>query len=189
MNIDELIKIYVGSICKSTESVEVLISNDIMVVCIDDTSLCIIPIEINTNIYTAFKYGDSWGNKNDALFSKLIGYWERYDQLSRYTQTIGYIEDLRVIPEYESLLARKADEGLGIFKMPSDTLYKNIMISVFTGFPVLVKGDKIGVKVNRINDETLLMQYCIYKKKLKKNITQWCRILDMDRPISRNRSV
>lgn len=189
MNIDELIKLYVGSVCKSTESIEVLICDDKIVVCICDASLCIMDIGFETNIYTAFKYGDNWKNSDDSIRSKLFKYWETYDNISRYSPIIGEIDDLRSIDEYNNLIGRKANEGVGVYRMPTDILYQYIWIPVFTGFPVLVKQDKIGVQIRRIDNYVLLLQYNIYKHKLKKTITQWCRIMDMNRPTKPGKSI
>lgn len=189
MNIDELINLYVGSVCKSTGSIDILICDDKMVICICDASLCIIDIGMNTNIYTAFQYGNDWHESDKNIRSKVFAYWNTYDNICRYSPVIAEMDDLRSVEEYNSLLGRRANEGLGVYRMPSDILYQSVWIPVFTGFPVLVKQDKIGVQIRRIDDTSLLLQYNIYKHKLKKSITQWCRILDMNRPTKPSKAI
>lgn len=177
-----IIKDCVNSVTKSAEFIYVLIADDTIVIDTDDTSLSVIPLGMSTGVYSGFSYpGDYITGNNRAIFNYVTKLWERYYQLSTLCVVEGCIPDLRSIPEYERLLNLKADEGGGFFKMPGNELYNNFIIPVFTGLPIINKQDKIGIAVKRIDRTSLLVEYHIWKKKLKTEFTLYFRTCDMNR--------
>lgn len=184
IDLSSIIKDCVNSVTKSAEFIYVLIADDTIVIDTADTTLSVIPIGMKTGVYSAFSYpGDYITGNNRAIFNHVAKLWEQYDQLARYCQIEGSIPDLRAIPEYEAMLALKADEGAGMFRMPGNQLYQGFVIPVFTGLPIINKQDGIGIVVKRINHGTLLMEYHIKKKKLKSEFVIYFRTCDMNRQL------
>ena len=184
-----IIKDYVSSVCKTADEIEVLISDNIIIINNDNTALSIIPLNLSTGLYVAFNYfeyissGISIPINNIFIFNKLLGLWQTYESMTNSCPIEANIEDLRSIPEYEELLALKASEGMGFFRIPGNQLYQNYLLPVFTGFPNLNKSDKVGIIVKRIDYGTLLMEYHIYKKKINKNFVMYFRTVDMNRKL------
>lgn len=89
---------------------------------------------------------------------------------------VAHCDDLRVDPEYESLLSMKAGESVKFYHLIWNSLNTDILIPVFNGFPSLNKADKIGITVyNEVVD--FLVDYLIYKKKINREIHMYFRIL------------
>lgn len=188
MNLDlnPLIKEYVNSVPKPSinspmEFIYVVVANDVIIIDVSDTTLAFIPLDMCTNMYSGIVYPGDIQKSDKRIFDHVLSLWEKYDQLVRYTPIEGSIEDLRAISDYENLISLKASDGAGFFMMPGNNLYQNFVIPVFTGFPGINAKDKIGVIVRRIDYKSLLVEYNIYKAKIKKNIKLYFTIMDMNR--------
>lgn len=188
MNLDlnPMIKEFINSVPKPSinspmEFTYVLVSNDTVVIDISDSCLAFIPLDMNTNIYSGISYPGDIAKSDKNIINHISLLWEKYDQLTRYCPVVGAIPDLRLIPDYEKLLGMKATDGASMFIMPGNDLYQNFIVPVFSGFPAINAKDKIGIVVRRIDYKSLLIQYDIYKAKIKKNITLYFIIMDMNR--------
>ena len=186
LDLNPMIKEFVNSVPKPSinspmEFTYVLVANDMVVIDVSDTSLAFIPLDMSTKIYSGISYPGDIEKSNRNIFNHVSSLWEKYDQVTRYSPVVGAIPDLRLIPEYEKLLGLKATDGANMFIMPGNDLYQNFIIPVFSGFPAINAKDKIGVIIRRIDYKSLLVQYDIYKAKIKKNITLYFVIIDMNR--------
>lgn len=186
IDLNPIIKDYVNSVPKPSVSspvdfTYVMVSNDTVVIDISDACLAFLPLDISTNIYSGISYPGDIEKSDRNIINHISLFWEKYDQLIRYCPVVGAIPNLRLLPDYEKLLGLKATDGASMFKMPGNDLYQNFIIPVFSGFPAINAKDKIGIVVRRIDYKSLLVQYDIYKAKIKKNITLYFVIMDMNR--------
>jgi hypothetical protein len=175
------IKDCVSAVTKKFDQTLVVLANDTLVVESFQTTLSIIPLGFETNIYSGFAYPGDYTKSDSSIFHHVLQNWEKYDQLVRHCPVVGEIPDLKAIESYATLLNRKSDDGAGVFRMPGNDLNEQFVLYVFTGFPNLNKTDDVGIVVRRIDYGTLLMEYHINKKKLGKNITMYFRTCDMNR--------
>jgi hypothetical protein len=183
IDLTDIIKNSVSSVCRTAEFIYVVIANDTIIVDAADTTLSIIPIGFETGLYSGFMYPGDYTVNNPDIFRYVMSKWELYDNLSRVSPVEGEISDLREDTKYESLLSRKADDGAGRYLIPGNELNQSFLLFVFTGMPILNKQDRIGIVVKRIDYGTLLMEYHIYKKKINKNIVLYFRTSDMNRKL------
>lgn len=94
---------------------------------------------------------------------------------------IAHLENARNNPEFEELLALKADQGMKRFKLPDEIRPgKLIMIPMFAGFPKVNKGEDIGLEVFKdAIQSNLVVHMSIYKKKFGRVLHMYFRILDI----------
>lgn len=187
MELENLIKEYVGTISGISTSVNiyVLISDSIMVINNDNTTLSVVNIGFQTGMYTAFRYTpDNLGaylNNDPMIFANMTAIWNKYETLSKQLPVLGEVPDMRMSEEFVKLLNLKSDDGAGFLKIPGNNVADEFLVPVFTGFPKLNKQDSVGLVVKRIDRCNLLMEYHIYKKKIKENIVIYFHVIDMNR--------
>ncbi len=197
MNIVDMIKTYVGCATKTCEFTEVLLADDTVVINAADTTLSIIPVGFSTGMMIGFSfnsvYEEGWTyeklTNNYLIYNKLINLWNIYESMSSNLPIEAYIENLREDNNFEDLIAMKASDGGGFYKIAGNELYQNYLLPVFTGLPSLSKQDKAGIVVKRIDRTTLLMEYHIYKKKINKEFTLFFRTVDMNRSLLEERFI
>lgn len=202
MNLDlrQFIKDAVSSVCRTAEFIECMIVGENLVINVANATLSIVPIGVDTTRYIAFQY-DPKKIMEDDKFSFLSPYtedgsldlnksnirhkltmmWNQYSLLSNGCEIVAHIPDLRLDPIFEQLISLKSAEGSKFYNIPGNNLYENFKIPIFTGFPTLNKGDSIGLTVKRIDHSTLLNEFYISKKKIKRDFIMYFRTLDIDR--------
>ena len=198
MELKDLIINYIKAITKTSDNIEVLVCGNLMIINVDNTSLSIIPIEYDTGVLFSCVYKDILGIEDPKIFDsmkkpmsapmtimdkKILGYYHDYIESVKHLPIVAQYDTLRGNDQYEELLALKSTDGARFFRLIGDDPTKVYHIPVFTGFPNLSKTDKIGIVVYSFGDGVLLCQYNIYKKKINKNITQFFRILDLNREV------
>ncbi|MCM1215982.1 MAG: hypothetical protein NC548_15855 [Lachnospiraceae bacterium] len=184
-DISTIIKNAVTCATKVCEFIEVLVADSTVIVNAADTTLSIVPVGFSTGIYlgTAYNISDPVIKHDNAIANKLITAWNKYECLITQLPVELFVEDLRAIPEYEELIAMKASEGGGFCKLAGKSLYSNYLLPIFTGLPTLNKDDRASIIIRRFDSNILLMEYHIYKKKMKKEFTLIFNTVDMNRSI------
>jgi len=110
----------------------------------------------------------------------LAAMFYNYINIPMYNAIIAEQNDLQDDPEFSKLLALKAADGMKFYKMPNNELYSISYLPVFTGFPAIVKNDCISAKVYKDSTEGYsIVEYTIYKNKLKDSIKMYYRILNL----------
>lgn len=113
----------------------------------------------------------------------LIGSMDTMYRLFRYAennyQIVASDEDLRANEEFETLLNLKSDQGLKYFKLNGEKPNEIFLIPMFAGFIKLSKPDKIGIRVFDTRDGFLIVEFNIFKKKINRSISLYCRIIKL----------
>lgn len=117
-------------------------------------------------------------NKKDI--DLLLSYYNYYKNVPCTQSIVSQRDDLQDDSSYSELMKLKSAEGMKFFKLPNDSLHGISFIPVFNGFPYLVKGDKLGIKVYTDNIKGYsVVEYIIYKTKLKEIINLYFRIVNI----------
>ena len=98
-------------------------------------------------------------------------------------ERIGIRED----PRFEECISVKATDGASFYFMNANNT--NPFIPIFSGLPILNKGDTIDLELYDIGNYNVLVRMIIYKKKLKNVYDLYYKILDVNRPIREMRCV
>lgn len=184
-DINSIIKDAVTCATKVCEFIEVLVADSTVIVNAADTTLSIVPVGYPTGIYlgTAYDISNPVIQHNNNIANKLLRVWNNYESLITRLPVELIVEDLRSIPEYEELIAMKASEGGGFCKLAGQNLQSNYLLPIFTGLPTLNKDDRASIIVRRFDNNILLMEYHIYKKKMKKEFSLIFNTVDMNRSL------
>ena len=114
-----------------------------------------------------------------ATIMLLFNYYSYYSTISKNT-LIADDPNIQNDPEFDKLLQLKSSEGMKLYKLHNTELYGTTFIPIFNGFPSLVKADSISVKVYKDDIEGYsVVEYTIFKNKLKENIKMYFRILNL----------
>lgn len=184
-DINSIIKDAVTCATKVCEFIEVLVADSTIIVNAADTTLSIVPVGYPTGIYlgTTYDISNPVIQHNNNIANKLLRVWNNYESLITRLPVELIVEDLRSIPEYEQLIAMKASEGGGFCKLAGQNLQSNYLLPIFTGLPTLNKDDRASIIVRRFDSNILLMEYHIYKKKMKKEFSLIFNTVDMNRSL------
>ena len=98
-------------------------------------------------------------------------------------ERIGIRED----PRFEECISVKATDGASFYFMNANNT--NPFIPIFSGLPILNKGDTIDLELYDIGNYNVLVRMIIYKKKLKNVYDLYYKILDVNHPIREMRCV
>lgn len=134
---------------------------------------------------------------NMEIYMKTYNHWYNW-----YNNTDNYIkvfDDPAILddPEFINKSSIKASDGCEFYN--AKTVNETISIPIFSGLPLLSKGDKIALKIftenlNSMGDEKLRIFYAKYPKEyiihyniFKKKINTFCnvyfKILNLNRPL------
>ena len=136
----------------------------------------------------AFKYitikdledRDIYYGSDVFLLNEMKSKYNMYRNIVSTTLPVAQDSDLRTNEEFEKLLNLKTDQGLKYFKInvvnsPTEVF----MIPMFAGFINLSKPDRIGISVHNIDGVYLALKMDIFKKKINRNISVYCRIIKL----------
>ena len=117
-------------------------------------------------------------DKNSIMI--LFNYYSYYSTIAIKNPLIADDPNVQDDPEFDKLMQLKSAEGMKLYKLRNTELYGTTFIPIFTGFPALTKSDSIAVKVYKDDiDGYSVVEYTIFKNKLKENIRMYFRILNL----------
>jgi len=136
----------------------------------------------------AFKYEplmtledrDIYYGSDVFLLNELKAKYNMYKTIASTTLPVAQDSDLRTNEEFEKLLNLKSDQGLKYFKINGvNSPTEVFMIPMFAGFINLSKPDRIGMSLYNIDGTYLALKMDIFKKKINRNISVYCRIIKL----------
>ena len=136
----------------------------------------------------AFKYAtikdledrDIYYGSDVFLLNDMRSKYNMYKTIASTTLPVAQDSDLRTNEEFEKLLNLKTDQGLKYFKINGvNSPTEVFMIPMFAGFISLSKPDRIGISLYNIDGSYLAMKMDIFKKKINRNISVYCRIIKL----------
>lgn len=136
----------------------------------------------------AFKYEplmtledrDTYYGSDVFLLNELKAKYNMYKTIASTTLPVAQDSDLRTNEEFEKLLNLKTDQGLKYFKINGvNSPTEVFMIPMFAGFINLSKPDTIGISLFNIDGTYLALKMDIFKKKINRNISVYCRIIKL----------
>ena len=136
----------------------------------------------------AFKYAtikdledrDIYYGSDVFLLNDMRSKYNMYKTIASATLPVAQDSDLRTNEEFEKLLNLKTDQGLKYFKINGvNSPTEVFMIPMFAGFISLSKPDRIGISLYNIDGSYLAMKMDIFKKKINRNISVYCRIIKL----------
>jgi len=101
--------------------------------------------------------------------------------ISHTSNMVYHDPDLQDDPNFMALATAKASEGAGFYFI--NTSISTICTTVFPGLPYLQKSDSVGLKVYNIGDGKLLINYTVFKKKLKVAYEIYYKIINVNCPL------
>lgn len=170
------------------EYTKVLIRNDnTLVIVLDQTLLFQVPLK-STDVLpsVAFIYRDVFEFEDlnmcisdNVLVEEITNLVNIYNSIAIPQNLIAEDNQLRDNEEFANLLELGSSEGLKFFKMVGLDPNKIYMIPMFSGFISLNNNDNIGLSLYNINQSFLLIRMNIFKKKINRNITVDCKIINI----------
>ena len=136
----------------------------------------------------AFKYTtikdledrDIYYGSDVFLLNDMRSKYNMYKTIASTTLPVAQDSDLRTNEEFEKLLNLKTDQGLKYFKINGvNSPTEVFMIPMFAGFISLSKPDRIGISLYNIDGSYLALKMDIFKKKINRNISVYCRIIKL----------
>ena len=187
MNLDDLImfiKPYIQGMAKSV-SAEILLVNGILYMLADNS--VVYTMDLSTKVGPEryrlhYETGNITPVETDGRISN--------DLIVKVNQCLSDVHpnnmifenpDLDQDEKFMEMAFAKASAGASFYFI-NTKLYPTF-IPVFTGFPLLNKGDKIGLKVYDIGNYKLLVNYTIFKKKFGSSYDMFFHILNVNRPL------
>ena len=105
-----------------------------------------------------------------------------YELLDKYNYLSNSINNRNIICEMENMETDEVFSNLLKLKA-KDPVHKymldNIYLPIFYGYLPINKADTLSVKGGLLEDNTILIKYTVYKKKLKSNIDIYLRLLPL----------
>lgn len=185
--IEQVRKIVEAIIPKTLQQyTNVLVNSNTLVLNQNNTLLYNIPLKGIAEIYPpiAFNYWSivEFEDPNSYIDDRFIldGMVKMnlyYESIKQTCPLVAYDANIRQNEEFENLLSLKSDERLRYFKMPGINPNDTFLIPMFAGFISLSKQDEMGMKVYAIDDQFLLLEMDIFKKKINRNYSVCCRIM------------
>ena len=152
---------------------------------IDNTAAVVLDLtgKVDQNTIVGFVGNSSGIWQDDSVVDDVVTTWHR-TTLGAGSQTCIYEEEyLEENPNFMGLALSKASDGVGFYFMRT-VLTKNLMIPVFSGFPLISKGDKVSIKLymGQIKNR-YMVEFKIFKKKIKSEYLMYYNILDINRDL------
>ena len=118
------------------------------------------------------------------IYNTILYLYGQYDNITKTNRPSASIDDLRAYEDFRNKFdGMKSADGARFVYINGDDYRKRYLFPVFTGFPMLNKPDKMGIRIYDINDRYYMVESLIYKQKLKKTFRCFSRYLNMDKPL------
>ena len=123
---------------------------------------------------------DTYYGSDVFLLNDMKSKYYMYKNIVSTTLPVALDSDLRTNEEFEKLLNLKTDQGLKYFKINGvNSPTEVFMIPMFAGFINLSKPDRIGMSLYDIDGSYLALKMDIFKKKINRDISVYCRIIKL----------
>lgn len=167
---------------------QVLVTRDnLLIIIVDKTLLYMVPL--NTNLVgpdIAFLYSDIFGLENPnqytnnlVILNTIQGYRNLYNVDSGMYPLIFSNDDMRSNEEFETMLNRKATQGMEFYKTLSNDNSRYIFIPMFSSLLSVSKQDKVGIKVYDMLNGFNIIESDIYKKKINRVVRMFYRTMNI----------
>ena len=178
MNIESIMEI-ITSCIKSTKLSKkgcwILIYNDKFIGMDDEfTILYVLDImPINMIICNTMEKIEQGDYMNYRMYHFILDKYN--DILNNSNNMISTCEmnNLELDETFSKLLKLKARDPMHSY------IIDNIYIPVFYGYLPINKGDTLDIKAGRMNDGNILVKYTAYKKKIKKSVDIYMRLISV----------
>ena len=192
---------YILGVIKNTSrftslKIEGAIINGTLIFLVDDTILYSINLKekVDSNLVRGFESAQAYDTTetgaltfiNNTLIQSENAYYKItniYNNIFNQC-TVVLFDDPIILddPVFAKKVAIKATDGCEMYN--AKTLSGVISIPVFSGLPLLSKGDKLGLSIYSAYDaDQYILHYNVYKKKLNSNCHIYFKILNLNRQL------
>lgn len=184
-NILEFLKPYIAEIKKSGAGrYEGVLYQSNLYILVENSVLYI--MDLSTLVDPGFTYtfnNISIDTSTDAPsnLNPYYKYAEIQSIISHTSNMVYHDPDLQDDPKFMALVTAKASDGAGFYFI--NTSINTIFTTVFPGLPSIQKTDSVGIKVYNIGDGKLLINYTVFKKKLKVTYEIFYKIINVNCPL------
>ena len=162
-------------------------SNNLLAIFVRDTSIYLTTLEhVTPGFDVAFQYnvGSSLSDlviPDPYLLIDLSNKLNRYLFYTDPKYLVAEELDIREREDIEQLISMKSSEGVKFYKM-RDRIFpdKIYYIPFFSGLTSLNKGDTFGLRVYNLTDGYFLVEYNIFKKKIKRSVKIYIKIFNLN---------
>ena len=177
-------KAFVGTL-NLTYSKVLITSDNSLVIFTRDTVMYITKLlNINPGFTIAFSYANSKDLEEDEYVpinpDQLFKKYQYYIYSMQSLNLIGEELDIRGRKDIDELLALKSADGAKFYKLRNIHDW-NLVYTVpfFAGLTSLNKDDTFGIRLYDLGDGYYLLQYVVFKKKIKREILINLRIFNL----------
>lgn len=178
-------KAFVGTL-NLTYSEVLITSDNSLVIFTRDTVMYITKlVNINPGFTIAFSYAQSKDLEEDEMYiainpESLLQKYRYYISSMQPMNLIGEELDIRGREDIDKLLALKSADGAKFYKLRNIHDW-NLVYTVpfFAGLTSLNKDDTFGIRLYDLRDGYYLLQYVVFKKKIKREILINLRIFNL----------
>ena len=178
-------KAFIGTL-NLTYSDLLITSDNTLVIFTRDTVMYITKLlNINPGFIIAFSYIGSKDLEEEDMYDAinpeyLVQKYQYYNSFMQPMNLIGEELDIRGREDIDELLALKSADGAKFYKLRNIHNW-NIVYTVpfFAGLTSLNKDDTFGIRLYDLRDGYYLLQYVIFKKKIKREILINLRIFNL----------
>ena len=174
-NIVEYITPYLKGIKFVKKNDGILVYNDKLICMNEEASIMYVTNIMSTgNVICNTK--EKIENKNYMSYRLYNFIIDKYRYLSEYANRMNIIcemDNMEMDEVFVDLLKLKAKDPVHKY------ILDNIYLPVFYGYLPINKADTLSVKGGLLEDNTILIKYTVYKKKLKSNIDIYLRLLPL----------
>jgi hypothetical protein len=166
---------------------EVCVYNAHLYIIADRTVLYHIDLSGKLDPNILFGYHNSMDNFSEVSIDEYTvnRVLNKYRELKGYELNNNKIYEnnsLREDPIFEKYISVKATDGASFYFMNA-TNNTTPFIPIFSGLPLLSKGDSVKIELYDCGMYNVLVRMIIYKKKLNNSYDLYYKILDVNRPI------
>ena len=184
-NILEFLKPYIAEVKKSGAGrYEGVLYQSKLYVLVENSVLYI--MDLSTLVDPAFTYAFNNVSIDTGIDAPInmnpyYKYAEICSTISHTSNMVYHDPDLQDDQNFMALATAKASDGAGFYFI--NTSIATIFTTVFPGLPSLQKTDSVGIKVYDIGDGKLLINYTVFKKKLKVTYEIFYKIINVNCPL------
>ena len=115
---------------------------------------------------------------NPYIYNTIRSIYDMYMNQISIRPIVAQNNQLRGDTQFDQVINIKASDGLRYYNMMGENMteYK---VPIFSGFPNLNKQDEIGITIYDLDEKFLIINFCIYKKKLNRDINMYFRAIKL----------
>ena len=184
-NILEFLKPYIVEVKKSGAGrYEGVLYQSYLYILVENSVLYV--MDLTTLVDPAFTYAFNNVSIDTGIVAPInmnpyYKYADLQSIISHTSNMVYHDPDLQDDPKFMALATAKASDGAGFYFI--NTSIATIFTTVFPGLPSLQKTDAVGLKVYDIGEGKLLINYTVFKKKLKVTYEIFYKIINVNCPL------